>query len=1076
MVRIVLVSVVCLGAAAQTQIDLRSQAKGVDFSGAGTTKPMKTGTTLPGTCTSGEMFFKTDATPGANLYGCTSANTWLLQSGISSQNCWYDTTDGTLKCRDNGGNTYAAVKTGSVGTANQWVDYILPNGLPHTSQPTAGGVGAVADPGVNGIPYRSGVGTATVAGPDQLSGLMECVDSGAVANVYACALTPAIGAYRAGTTYWFQAGAANTGPATVNFNGVGARAIKKLANRDVAAADIAAGQWVMVTYDGTYMQMQSQSANPPGTLIASVFGRSGVVTGQAGDYTTAQVAESGNLYFTTARAQGAFSFPGVIRSASGALDCPTCVTTSTAADTDLTGTFPHLSVAKLQGRTVATTQPTDLQYLGWNNSASRWEPKTLPGAAVGTVFGRSGAITAQSGDYGFSQISGSVAVGQLPGAAMRTDQGNTVTAGTQDFSGADHTLPMKSGTVAGLPSTCRVGETYFATNATAGKNMYGCTAANTWTAEGGVPTVQSEGVMVGSRDTTNYVTGPGLVSLITDTGSGIGVQWSLDTAVVETQGGEQSGSALYCASGSGSATDYTCELNPTAGQYTPGMVLHWQPDRTGAGGATTLNVDSLGAKPVKLADGAGNPAAADVVAGRLYRVWYDGSVFRLEATTAAAVGGIPDPGSNGVVYRSGAGTGTVANADQISGPFYCTDVGAVNAYACSLTPAVTGYTAGTIYWFRAATSPTGAATVNLNNLGARTIKKYGNQSLASGDIIAGQWVMVAYDGTNMQMLSQPASGSGGGGGSVASVYGRTGAVTAQSGDYTTAQVTESGNLYFTNARALAAVTWSTLSGVPSAFTPSAHAASHQNGGADEIATATAAANAIPKAGSGGKLAAGWLPPPAASALGGVQATDCTSVGFVQKVNTDGTIGCAAGGGGGGGGTTRTYTYFWDGAVQAGATAFAINLPTASAPALTNSGTTRPVAVVEWPAAQSTYYAWWTFVLPAGYTANAAIGYRLETRSADATNYSNVYLGLGCSSTVLDNPAIVEAAAVSITAAASSAATVTTGTLTPNSGGLPACSAGQRVWINLRVDTNVTSHVMTQPFDLASAQFSLTGGI
>lgn len=35
---------------------------------------------------------------------------------------------------------------------------------------------------------------------------------------------------------------------------------------------------------------------------------------------------------------------------------------------------------------------------------------------------------------------------------------------------------------------------------------------------------------------------------------------------------------------------------------------------------------------------------------------------------------------------------------------------------------------------------------------------------------------------------------------VTSVFGRTGAVTAQSGDYTTAQVTESGNLYFTEAR------------------------------------------------------------------------------------------------------------------------------------------------------------------------------------------------------------------------------------------------------------------------------------
>ena len=42
-------------------------------------------------------------------------------------------------------------------------------------------------------------------------------------------------------------------------------------------------------------------------------------------------------------------------------------------------------------------------------------------------------------------------------------------------------------------------------------------------------------------------------------------------------------------------------------------------------------------------------------------------------------------------------------------------------------------------------------------------------------------------------------------------------------------------------------------------TPTAHASTHKNGGGDEVATATAAANAIPKAGSGGNLDIGWLP-------------------------------------------------------------------------------------------------------------------------------------------------------------------------------------------------------------------------
>ena len=46
---------------------------------------------------------------------------------------------------------------------------------------------------------------------------------------------------------------------------------------------------------------------------------------------------------------------------------------------------------------------------------------------------------------------------------------------------------------------------------------------------------------------------------------------------------------------------------------------------------------------------------------------------------------------------------------------------------------------------------------------------------------------------------------------VQSVFGRTGSVTATSGDYNTSQVTENGNLYFTNARAVSALTGQNVS-------------------------------------------------------------------------------------------------------------------------------------------------------------------------------------------------------------------------------------------------------------------------
>lgn len=51
---------------------------------ADTTIPTKTGTALPGTCATGELFYDTDATAGQNLYGCIS-NVWtLLGDGTGS--------------------------------------------------------------------------------------------------------------------------------------------------------------------------------------------------------------------------------------------------------------------------------------------------------------------------------------------------------------------------------------------------------------------------------------------------------------------------------------------------------------------------------------------------------------------------------------------------------------------------------------------------------------------------------------------------------------------------------------------------------------------------------------------------------------------------------------------------------------------------------------------------------------------------------------------------------------------------------------------------------------------------------
>ncbi len=68
----------------QTLINLGTQSRNADFTGQPYTRPMKTGTSLPATCTVGDMYFNIAGTAGKNLYACTATNTWTLESAGGS--------------------------------------------------------------------------------------------------------------------------------------------------------------------------------------------------------------------------------------------------------------------------------------------------------------------------------------------------------------------------------------------------------------------------------------------------------------------------------------------------------------------------------------------------------------------------------------------------------------------------------------------------------------------------------------------------------------------------------------------------------------------------------------------------------------------------------------------------------------------------------------------------------------------------------------------------------------------------------------------------------------------------------
>ena len=69
-------------------------------------------------------------------------------------------------------------------------------------------------------------------------------------------------------------------------------------------------------------------------------------------------------------------------------------------------------------------------------------------------------------------------------------------------------------------------------------------------------------------------------------------------------------------------------------------------------------------------------------------------------------------------------------------------------------PVVAAYAAGQMFYFVATGDNTGAVTLNIDSLGAKAVTRDGSVALAAGDIKSGEVVVVVYDGTRFQVVSQ----------------------------------------------------------------------------------------------------------------------------------------------------------------------------------------------------------------------------------------------------------------------------------------------------------------------------------
>lgn len=120
---------------------------------------------------------------------------------------------------------------------------------------------------------------STILASDVVNNILYSGIDSSGTDAYAISPTPALAAYVTGQTFVFKAGTANTGAASLNVSGLGAKAIKKNGSVDLATGDIYAGQIVTVTYDGTNMQMTSSPTNHfVGFTTRSLSASGGAVT------------------------------------------------------------------------------------------------------------------------------------------------------------------------------------------------------------------------------------------------------------------------------------------------------------------------------------------------------------------------------------------------------------------------------------------------------------------------------------------------------------------------------------------------------------------------------------------------------------------------------------------------------------------------------------------------------------------------------------------------------------------------------------------------------------------------------